>query len=212
MNHVMMEGHDLVTDLGCIIEPLRCGFLDDPETSKYKMDASEYSKIRNRIHWNNLVVSSNPGCVTQPAEIILNKYGRAWASKFLLSENVYLLNEQYIIKPPNTSESTQFQWHRDSDYYDDDRHKDESTIACWTALDKVEEHNGTVEIIDFQGNKKVIYASPGSILFMSNKLLHKSTGNSSRLFRRAFMPQFSSRPILYYDERHDRCVGYAVPC
>ncbi|CAO3637077.1 unnamed protein product [Mucor hiemalis] len=197
-------------------EPLGCGFLDDPETSDYKIDVSQYSKIRNRINWNNLVVSLASCCMTRPAEIILKKYGRAWASKLLSSDNIYLLNEQYIIKPPFTSKLSQFEWHKDSDYYDDSRHRDENTVACWTALDNVEEHNGTVEIIDFQGRNEMIHASAGSILFMSNKLRHKSTGNASSKFRRAFMPQFSTKPIVYYDKQHlppsDQCVGYAVPC
>lgn len=98
---------------------------------------------------------------------------------------------------------------QDSDYYHDDKHKQKRTIACWTALDAVNETNGTIEWIDFLGDKHLLNVQAGSILFMSNQLLHQSMGNSSSTFRRAFMPQFSQTSILLAD---DEPVGLAIHC
>lgn len=71
------------------------------------------------------------------------------------------------------------------------------------------EKNGTLEIKDFLGNQQIIRVPAGSIVFMSDQLLHKSTGNASQQFRRAYMTQFSSSPLL---SRHGQCIGLAVNC
>lgn len=66
-----------------------------------------------------------------------------------------------------------------------------------------------MQLVDFLGENKILKASAGTVLFMSNQLLHKSTGNSSHLFRRAFMAQFSTCPLL---DDLQQCVGLAIPC
>jgi ectoine hydroxylase-related dioxygenase (phytanoyl-CoA dioxygenase family) len=97
------------------------------------------------------------------------------------------------------------------------RHRQEPTIACWTALDPVNENNGTIELVDFLGQPMILQAPAGTVLFMSNQLLHKSTGNSSRTFRRAYMPQYSKKPLVNSDSallapKASQCVGLAVKC
>ncbi|KAG2201993.1 hypothetical protein INT47_000532 [Mucor saturninus] len=199
-NYLISEGYDIINDFGCIVEPWSCGFLDG--SSDYNMDRDKYSKIRNSISWNN-------SCDTvQASDIVLSKYGSTWAS-LLLQQQVYLLNEQFIIKPPFSLLSSPFAWHKDSDYYQDERHRQERTVACWTALDTVDENNGTIEIKDFLGNQETICVPAGSIVFMSDQLLHTSTGNASSKFRRAYMTQFSSSPLLYQD---GQCVALAIKC
>ncbi|KAI8047675.1 uncharacterized protein B0P05DRAFT_576239 [Gilbertella persicaria] len=101
---------------------------------------------------------------------------------------------------------SQFDWHRDSDYYQDLEDRMEPTVACWTCLDNVAESNGTVELVDFKGQPYVFEATAGSILFMSNRLLHKSTGNATSKFRRAFMPQYSKQPMM----KSNQCL--AIQC
>ncbi|KAI7897799.1 uncharacterized protein BX663DRAFT_527226 [Cokeromyces recurvatus] len=202
----MTEGYDLIHDLGCIVEPWTCGFLEF-ENDFYKTDVKEYKKLRDSI------LDCDNG--TLISDLVLHKYG-AWARQLLETEDTYLLNEQYIIKPPSIFGLSQFAWHRDSDYYDDVRHRQEPTVACWTALDDVNRFNGTVELVDFQNNSYLLEVPAGSILFMSHRLLHHSTSNSSpQKFRRAYMAQFSKQPLVYFDKKEDlplasRCVALAV--
>ncbi|KAI9251119.1 hypothetical protein EDC94DRAFT_622292 [Helicostylum pulchrum] len=204
-NYLMSEGYDLITDLGCVVEPWTCGYLDLPEEAKnYKTDAYEYSRIRDTLYWPNTCITT-----TTASHIILDKYGN-YAAQLLDQKTVYLLNEQFIIKPPTTRSSSSFAWHRDSDYYRDDRHRDICSIACWTALDSVTEHNGTIEIEDFLGTHHTICAEAGTIVFMSDQLVHKSTCNLSSKFRRVYMNQFSASP-LYHLDSDQQCLALAVP-
>ncbi|KAI9016291.1 hypothetical protein CLU79DRAFT_764300 [Phycomyces nitens] len=188
-NHLISEQVDLVHDLGCIIEPLTCGYLDPPLTLDYKTQPEEYRKRRNNIL--EIDGESSP------------------------------LNEQYIIKPPRTASYSQFAWHRDSDYLDVSL-QNVPGVACWTPLDPVNKTNGTLllrgledtnsgnENKNYSDNEIVLELPAGSIVFMSNRLLHKSTGNSSALFRRVFMPQYSLEPIC--NPKETGCVGLAIKC
>lgn len=80
------------------------------------------------------------------------------------------------------------------------------------------ENNGTVELVDFLGRSLVLQAPAGTVLFMSNQLLHKSTGNLSNTFRRVYMPQYSKRPLVVDSDKPlltleaSQCVGLAVKC
>lgn len=71
--------------------------------------------------------------------------------------------------------------------------------------------NGTVEIKDFQDNTFKVKLNAGGILFMSNKLLHKSEANHSQQFRRAYMAQFSVEPIIAATTE-ERVIGLAIQC
>ncbi|KAI9246199.1 hypothetical protein BY458DRAFT_528133 [Sporodiniella umbellata] len=197
-NYLMSEGRDLLKDLGCIVEPWTCGYLDQPQTNAYKTNIKEYKSHRDSILPDATI-----------SNIVLNKYSM-WASQLLRSETVYLLNEQYIVKPPKTC--SDFDWHKDSDYYRDRRVREKCSIACWTALNDVNELNGTLVLQDHT----LVDVPAGSIVFMSSHLLHKSTGNKTSLFRRAFMPQFSTEPFVDLDKPHlplsERCLGLAINC
>ncbi|KAG1169290.1 hypothetical protein G6F70_008912 [Rhizopus microsporus] len=169
-NYLMSEQVDLVKDLGCVLEPWTCGYIDTPETKEYKVNKQEYVKIRDSIYPSDHATVSG---------LLFDTYA-IWASQLLNSKDIYLLNEQYIVKPPLSSSYSQFVWHRDSDYYHDTSIKNQMTVACWTALDDVNRVNGTVIVEDGH----VVEIPAGSILFMSSHLLHKSTGNASTQFRR----------------------------
>jgi ectoine hydroxylase-related dioxygenase (phytanoyl-CoA dioxygenase family) len=88
-------------------------------------------------------------------------------------------------------------------------------VACWIALDDVDGDNGTV-LIGSEGKgddatqvKQIVEALAGSVVFMSSRLAHKSTGNGSSHFRRAFMPQYASRPFL--DRTSSLPLALAIP-
>ncbi|KAI8374231.1 uncharacterized protein BYT42DRAFT_395923 [Radiomyces spectabilis] len=202
MNYLMSEDIDIVRDLGCIIEPLTCGYLDPPRSRDYTYKTDAYMERRNSILDQSMA-----------SQVTLCSIARS-ASKLLGSSCVYLLNEQYIVKPPATASKSQFAWHRDSDYYADAALQDEPTVACWTTLDPVDADNGSIALSAFGSTgpsiTQVVEAPAGSIVFMSNKLFHKSTGNATSKFRRVFMPQYSARPLL--ETNTSRCVALAVPC
>ncbi|ORZ17691.1 hypothetical protein BCR42DRAFT_490404 [Absidia repens] len=204
-NYMMNEGYDLVRDFGSIVEPLECGYLDPPKSNEsYKTNLEAFSKRRDEL---------TPGT----ARFLTTTAGQ-WAGNLLYgdahinwsrrraSQPVYLLNEQYIIKPPKTKAVSEFAWHCDSDYYREVSLQNELTVACWIALDDVNENNGTLLVgplndksADTNANqqiKEIINIPAGSVVFMSSHIHHKSTGNASSRFRRVFMPQYSSRPLL----------------
>ncbi|KAL1924564.1 uncharacterized protein VTP21DRAFT_4218 [Calcarisporiella thermophila] len=121
---------DLLCDMGCVIETLSCGYFDAPDDKDYKTNRDTYVNMRSQI--NRDVIS-----------LLLGKIP-AIAKQFLLFENVYLFNEQYIVKPPRSSQA-QFAWHQDSEYMDNISSVVPS-ISCWIALDDVDENNGTLFI------------------------------------------------------------------
>ncbi|KAI9302967.1 hypothetical protein BJ944DRAFT_110485 [Cunninghamella echinulata] len=213
INLLLAEEFDLLIDLGGIIEPLHCGILDPiPSTEpqyQYKLDKATYIERRDQL-------------TPSVAQLLINTIG-SFARSLLYKtldnrpdNSVYLLNEQYIIKPPNTKDTSIFEWHRDSDYYEDISLKNEKTIACWIALDPVNEENGTLHIKDINNSHQhgdsaslIVEIPAGSIVFMSSHLLHKSTGNASSKFRRVFMPQYSKRPL--FNLKTFKPVALAVP-
>ncbi|CAO3623858.1 unnamed protein product [Cunninghamella blakesleeana] len=215
INHLLSEGYDLLQDFGGVIEPFNCGLLDPlPSTesqNRYKVNKSIYIDRRNQI---------SPSV----AQLLLNSIG-SLAQSLLYgtlnnksNDKTYLLNEQYIIKPPKTKNTSIFAWHRDSDYYQDISLRNEKTIACWIAVDSVNEENGTIYIKDPSSNENdhhhdedslAISIPAGSIVFMSSQLLHKSSGNASSKFRRVFMPQYSKKPLL--DPQTSLPIALSVP-
>ncbi|KAG0185412.1 hypothetical protein DFQ28_009382 [Apophysomyces sp. BC1034] len=189
VNHLLSEDCDLVDDLGCIVDP--------PDSEEYKANIEHYRRRRDSIL---------PGhCLS---DLTLRSVA-SLAKQLLGGKDIYLLNEQYIIKPPHTASKSRFAWHRDSDYLSPSLQK-EHTLACWIALDPVSLINGTLTVEDLENDETTVIDVPaGSIVFMANHLRHKSTGNRSALFRRAFMPQYSTRPM---QDDSAKYVGLALRC
>ncbi|KAI8140568.1 hypothetical protein BJV82DRAFT_623120 [Fennellomyces sp. T-0311] len=204
-NFVLSEGYDLTTQLGCIIEPLTCGFLDPAESEEFKTDKQAYISRRDSIM----------DLTEKHVSTIVLETVAKWAATLLgNADHIFLMNEQYIIKPPYSAKKSQFAWHQDSDYLDI-RLQNQPTVACWIALDPVDEENGTIVLSDMQnpGREPAKVVVPaGSIVFMSNQLRHKSTGNASHLFRRVFMPQYSVNPLLSLESNEVRAIGLAIRC
>ncbi|KAJ2730536.1 hypothetical protein IW152_005163, partial [Coemansia sp. BCRC 34962] len=186
------EQGDIVSDWGCVIEPLGCGYYDDDQvTQQVKSDRLSYISLRAQSAPRAL-----PLCT-------LGKFGLL--AQQLLSQNqpTYLLNEQYIVKPPH-SESAQFAWHQDVLYFSESQ-RQHSIVSVWTPLTSVSECNGTVLVEPFHdpenpgvyrgmSDERGSFAArmeAGSAMFMDGRLRHCSSGNRGASFRVVYMPQFS---------------------
>jgi ectoine hydroxylase-related dioxygenase (phytanoyl-CoA dioxygenase family) len=146
-----------------------------------------------------------------------------------LGDNVYLFNEQYVVKAAEQGMS--FSWHQDSGFIDDSHRP---YLTCWIALDDVNEANGTVYLLPYSraGTRDVVkhtrdeasndlvgYAGDdpgdpvivpaGSIACFSSTLLHRSGPNTTDRMRRVYVAQYSAEPILSEDGSQPRRL--AVP-
>jgi len=207
----LKTGHDLSRS-GCILEP----FLLDANGHYFR---EEYSRQGLTKEVTTLLLSFVP-------ELI----------KVLTSaEKIFLLNEQYIIKPANSKQSS-FAWHTDSQYL----HKPCHYISVWIPLDTVHEGNGTLYVKPFEKpldkhcwkdptDKIFVYNStdppdddeegiplnmdPGDMLIFSSFLWHRSSPNSSSEMRRVLMPQFSTVHLKYEDaDGEQQYERFAVEC
>lgn len=158
----------------------------------------------------------------------------ATITKDILGDEVYLFNEQWVVKGPE--QGMKFAWHQDSGYV---KYRDPGTIhppylTCWCALDDVDEINGTAYIMPHSrgGTRDVIHphyresttndlvgyegtdpgdpivAPAGSIALFSSYNLHRSGTNASDQMRRVYLPQYSSGPI---QNSSGQPWGMAVP-
>lgn len=138
-----------------------------------------------------------------------------------LGDNVYLFNEQYVVKAAEKGMS--FAWHQDSGYIG---HYHKPYLSCWCALDDMSEANGTISVLPYEragmtpddllehvveegSNDKVGYTGDdpgilaivpaGSIVVFSSRTLHRSGTNTSDRMRRSYLAQYSSEPIMKKD-------------
>ncbi len=141
-----------------------------------------------------------------------------------LGNNVYLFNEQYVVKAAEQGMS--FSWHQDSGFIDDSHRP---YLTCWIALDDVTEANGTVYLLpyaragtrdvvkhtrDEETNDLVGYTGDdpgdpvivpaGSIACFSSTLFHRSGPNTTDHMRRVYVAQYSAEPILSEDGSRPR--------
>jgi hypothetical protein len=140
----------------------------------------------------------------------------------LLGPDSCLFNEQYIVKPSRSGSESAFAWHRDSDWCRDNTFG--SYISVWVALDNVHSDNGgllvrpgshcaaTMTTTDdslLDRKHVAIHLTAGSAVILSDSVVHKSGPNPSQYSRRAWMPQFSSSPVICRST-HDP-VSLAIP-
>ena len=145
----------------------------------------------------------------------------AEVTRRLLGDEVYLFNEQWVVK--GAEQGMKFAWHQDSGYV---RTRDPSAVhppylTCWCTLDDVHEANGTAYVLPHSrgGTRETIYghhredgsndlvgyegddpgepviAPAGSIAAFSSYNLHRSGANTTDQMRRVYLPQYSSAPI-----------------
>ncbi len=136
-----------------------------------------------------------------------------------LGSEAYLFLEQFVVK--GADDGMSLGWHQDSGYlpFDPPRY-----VTAWIALDDVDETNGTIYVLPYEkagtsaqiphelqegSNDKVGYfgddpgipviAPAGSVAVFSSTTFHRSGPNRSRDMRRAYVIQYSERPILRPD-------------
>jgi|TARA_Y100000310_G_scaffold331548_1_gene405308 ectoine hydroxylase-related dioxygenase (phytanoyl-CoA dioxygenase family) len=149
----------------------------------------------------------------------------ARVSSAFLGENVYLFNEQWVVKGPK--QGMKFAWHQDSGYvnYRDPSSTHTPYLTCWAALDDMTEDNGTIfvlphergqtrnrvlphraepvtnDLIGYEGEDpgELIEVRAGSIVVFSSTSLHRSTANSTPRSRRVYLAQYSSEVVYHSD-------------
>ncbi|KAJ1967329.1 hypothetical protein IWQ62_001930 [Dispira parvispora] len=134
VNHCAQDA-DLVEDFGCVMEPLNVGLVDIAkcDQSRIKHDPVIYRRYRAQVS-DDMV-----------PDILLDKMACLAAAVLPQERGIFLLNEQYIVKPPFQGQETTFGWHQDGQYLPTD-FQGEPTLACWVALDTVGFQNGSVVV------------------------------------------------------------------
>ncbi len=138
-----------------------------------------------------------------------------------LGDNVYLFNEQYVVKAAD--KDTKFGWHQDSGYIG---HYHKPYLSCWCALDDMTEENGTISVLSYERagmqpddlfehvveegtNDKVGYhgsdpgdpviCPAGTIVVFSSRTFHRSGANKTNKMRRSYLAQYTKEPIMTKD-------------
>jgi len=146
-----------------------------------------------------------------------------------LGDTVHLFNEQFVVKAADRG--LRFSWHQDSGFI---AYPHEPYLTCWIPLDDVDAENGTVWLLPYsragtraavehvrdpETNDLIGYAGDdpgdplilpaGSIACFSSTVFHRSGPNTTGRMRRAYVAQYSARPIL--DEAGSGPRHLAVP-
>ena len=163
----LINGVDDSTISSCILEPMNGQYINNYNlNNEIKLNKYKYKKAR--LETSTSVTSD---IVQKNKEQISNMYDKEaiidsvlFNQKLktiltrILGEDIYLLNEQYIVKPPcnnnnnnnnnNNEKTTAFQWHRD---YDSLKHKCKKTmypyVSVWIALNDMTLNNGCLFIL-----------------------------------------------------------------
>jgi ectoine hydroxylase-related dioxygenase (phytanoyl-CoA dioxygenase family) len=152
-------------------------------------------------------------------------------ARTLVGPDAYLFIELFILKLPNNR--VPFGWHQDHGYVDAYGYgRYTPSLSVWTALDDMTADNGALEVLPFtqrrfdavpphrqdeHGNFVADFGSDsgtmlpmpaGSVIVQSGLLPHRSGLNASDTVRRAYLCQFSPRPVL---DDQGRPIQLAVP-
>lgn len=182
-------------------------------------------------HYKKRYFISNQWRHSQPITDFLFSDLMADIGRATLGENVYLFNEQYVVKAAEVG--TKFAWHQDSGYIG---HYHRPYLSCWCALDNMTIENGTVYVLPYADagmtpddlfdhvveegtNDKVGYhgdapgipaiVPAGSIVVFSSRTFHRSGQNTTDKMRRSYLVQYSAEPIM--NKAGDGYWNQAVP-
>ena len=136
-----------------------------------------------------------------------------------LGEEAYLFLEQFVVKGAQVG--MELGWHQDAGYLPFDP---PAYYTVWITLDDVDEDNGTIYVLPYGragtrgrvehhlqagSNDKVGYFGPdpgvpvvapaGSLAILSSTTFHRSGPNRTAHARRAYLAQYSERPIMRPD-------------
>ena len=146
-----------------------------------------------------------------------------------LGDNAYLFYDQYVVKA--AEQGISFSWHQDSGYLG---FPHEPYITCWAAVDDMTVDNGTAWILPYSqsepkglvehvrdpvtgdkagyfGDEKGIpvVVPKGSVAVFSSLTFHRSGPNRTDNMRRAYVTQYSSRPVI--DPSTNAPIHLAIP-
>jgi ectoine hydroxylase-related dioxygenase (phytanoyl-CoA dioxygenase family) len=148
----------------------------------------------------------------------------AQIAKATIGDNVFLFNEQYVVKA--AERGMKFGWHQDSGFIG---YAHPAYLTCWIALDDVTEANGTVYLLPYSraGTRGVVehvrdqetndligyfgddpgepaIVPAGSMACFSSTVFHRSGPNTTDRIRRIYLAQYSTEPILSEDRSGPR--------
>ncbi len=152
-------------------------------------------------------------------------------ARALVGAEAYLFIELFVLKLAQNR--VPFGWHQDHGYVDAYGYGHYApNLSLWTALDDVTAENGALEVLPFTERRfdtvpphgqdehgnfvadfgvasgTMLPVPAGSVVVMSGLLPHRSGLNTSATVRRAYLCQFSPRPVV--DDR-GREIQMAVP-
>jgi hypothetical protein len=140
----------------------------------------------------------------------------AGVAQAVLGPDVYLFNEQYVVKA--AEQGMKFSWHQDGGFIE---YPHPPYLTCWITLDDVTEENGTVYLLPYPraGTREIVehvrdettndrvgyrgddpgdpvIVPAGSIACFASTVLHRSGPNTTDHIRRVYLAQYSCEPIL----------------
>ena len=171
------------------------------------------SKAGNRLFFSNR-------CETFPAlEAFVKGPTMASIAQDLLGPDVYLFNEQVVVKAPQHGDS--FAWHQDSGYI---KFAHRPYLTLWCALDDSTRDNGTVyliprdisqdlsvnphdwdesgaNLVGYRGDDagQMVEVPAGSVVAFSSVTIHRTGANRTDQPRRALVCQYTAEPLLRPD-------------
>ena len=141
----------------------------------------------------------------------------------ILGPDILGINNLFIWKAPKIGLG--FPWHQDKFYFGK-RFKTATTVGTWTAIDPADRDNGCLYVIpgshkraisehdDIAGSQQnefklardardedgiAVEVPPGAVIWFHSHLLHKSTDNHSRRFRRSYVSHYLSARAEWAD-------------
>ena len=114
--------------------------------------------------------------------------------KYLQTNEVYLFNDQVVVKLPN--EPFHYESHRDNQYGPFPNRSDLKTMNCMLVLDDFSDENGGFEIKNKDTDKwDSVYPKEKDILLMDGNTYHKSGINKSDNPRAVYICVYSTESI-----------------
>ena len=141
----------------------------------------------------------------------------------ILGPDILGINNLFIWKAPKIGLG--FPWHQDKFYFGK-RFKTATTVGTWTAIDPADRDNGCLYVIPGSHNRAIsehddiagsqqnefklargardedgiaVEVPPGAVIWFHSHLLHKSTDNHSRRFRRSYVSHYLSAQAEWAD-------------
>ncbi len=204
-----------------IVEALRAECMRIIDIYDKEMEAKGLTKLRINHYKKRYFVANRSPDSPIMTEFLFSEL-MADICRATLGDEVYLYNEQYVVKAADTE--TKFGWHQDSGYVG---HYHSPFLSCWCALDDMSLENGTLYVLPYSrdgrqnldeitdhpeeehSNDKVGYRGDdpgdpaivpqGSIVVFSSRTFHRSGANMTNEYRRSYLAQYSTEPIMTKD-------------